>query len=116
MKLWRSSTTALMSPRFHKFKLLLDENMPARKKFAHLNRLFDVKHLAFDLRKGGLRDAEVYQEAVKLHRLIVTFNGKDFKPMAANSKETGIIFVSQNLPDEHIDTKLVALLTRSSPQ
>src|SRR2546423_11782006 len=90
------SSTALMSPRFHKFKLLLDENMPARRKFALLNRLFDVKHLAFDLRKGGFPDAQVYQEAVKMHRLIITFNGKDFKPMAANSKETGVIFISQN--------------------
>ena len=43
-----------MSPKFHKFKLLLDENMPARRKFERLNRLFDVKHIAFDLRKGGL--------------------------------------------------------------
>ena len=84
-----------MSPRFHKFKLLLDENMPARKKFELLNRLFDVKHLAFDLRKGGIRDEQVYKEAVKMHRLIITFNGKDFKTLAANSKETGIIFVSQ---------------------
>ena len=80
------------------------------------NRLFDVKHIAFDLRKGGLRDAEVYQEAVTMHRLIITFNGKDFKTFAANSKETGIIFVSQNLPDEQIDTKLVALLVRSTPK
>lgn len=104
-----------MSPKFHKFKLLLDENMPARRKFALLNHLFDVKHVAFDLRKGGLRDAEVYQEAVKMHRLIVTFNGKDFKPMAANAKETGVIFVSQNVPNEQLDTKLVALLIRSTP-
>ncbi len=88
--------------------------MPARKKFELLNRLFDVKHLAFDLRKGGLRDEQVYKEAVKTHRLIITFNGKDFKTVAANSKETGIIFVSQNLSDEQIDSKLVALLVRSS--
>ena len=104
-----------MSPTFHKFKLLLDENMPARKQFALLNHLFDVKHIAFDLRKGGLRDEQVYQEATKMHRLIITFNGKDFKAFAAKSVETGVIFVSQNLSNEHIDSKLTALLTKSTP-
>ena len=104
-----------MSAKFHKFKLLLDENMPARNKFEHLNHIFDVKHIAFDLGKGGLSDAEVYKEAAKTHRLIITFNGKDFKAFATTSKETGILFVSQNIPDEQIDTKLVALLRKYTP-
>jgi hypothetical protein len=89
--------------------------MSGRRKFATLNHLFDVKHIALDLRKGGIRGEQVYKEAIKMHRLIITFNGKDFRPMAANSQETGIIYVSQNLPDEQIDAKLVALLVRSSP-
>ncbi len=42
-----------MSPKFHKFKLLLDENMAARRKYRLLNRLFDVKHIAFDLKQAG---------------------------------------------------------------
>ena len=103
-----------MSPKFHKFKLLLDENMPARRQFELLNHLFDVKHIAFDLRKGGLPDEQVYQEAAKMHRLIITFNGKDFKSFAAKTTETGVIFVSQNLPNAHIDTKLTALLLKST--
>src|SRR5437773_2198264 len=105
-----------MSPKFHKFKLLLDENMSARKKFAQLNHLYDVKHIAFDLRKGGLRDEQVYKESARMQRLIITFNGKNFKTLALTSKETGIIFVSRNLSDEHIDAKLVALLLRSTPK
>jgi len=56
--------------------------MPARRQFEQLNHLFDVKHIAFDLRKGGLLDEQVYQEAAKLYRLIITFNGKDFKSFA----------------------------------
>src|SRR6266516_7069290 len=39
------TTIALISPKFH--KLLLDENMAARRKFELLNQLFDVKHIAF---------------------------------------------------------------------
>jgi predicted nuclease of predicted toxin-antitoxin system len=104
-----------MSPKFHKFKLLLDENVAARRKFELLNQLFDVKHIAFDLKKGGLSDKEVYNEAVRTQRLIVTFNGKDFKTFATKSKQTGVVCISQSLPDEQIDKKLVALLVRSKP-
>jgi hypothetical protein len=105
-----------MSPKFHKFKLLLDENMPGRRAFATLNHLFDVKHIALDLKKDGIPDESVYQEAVKTKRLIVTFNGGDFRPFVIKSKETGIIAVSDNLPTSRIDSKLVALLVRSSPK
>src|SRR5260370_41726734 len=116
MKLLRSSTTAPMSTKFHKFRLLIDENMPGRRAFASLNQLFDVKHIALDLKTGGIRDELVYQEAVNMKRLIVTFNGDDFKPFVAKSTETGIIAVSDNLSTNQIDSKLVALLVRSSPK
>src|SRR6266566_8802649 len=115
MKLCSSLTPAPMSPKFHKFKLLLDENMPGRRAFATLNHLFDVKHIALDLKKDGIPDEAVYQEAVKTQRLIVTFNGDDFKPFVAKSSGTGIIAVSDNLPTSRIDSKLVALLVRSTP-
>ncbi len=105
-----------MSPKFHKFKLLLDENMSARRKYRLLNSLFDVKHLAFDLKQGGLRDEEVYKTAAKMQRLIITFNGRDFKPLATTLPETGVIFVSRNLADEQIDTKLSGFLLRSTPK
>jgi predicted nuclease of predicted toxin-antitoxin system len=104
-----------MSAKFRKYKLLLDENMPARRRLPLLNRLFDVKHIAFDLRKGGLPDAAVYKEAVSMQRLIITFNGKDFKALANKSQATGIIYPSNNLTNEQLDTKLVALLVRRSP-
>ena len=107
---------ALMSPKFHKFRLLLDENMPGRRAFALLNHQFDVKHISLDLKTGGIRDEVVYQEAVKMKRLIVTFNGDDFKPFVEKSTETGIIAVSDNLSTNQIDNKLVALLVRSSPK
>lgn len=105
-----------MSPKFHKFRLLLDENMPGRRAFLSLNHLFDVKHISLDLKKGGIRDKLVYQEAVQLKRLIVTFNGDDFKPFVTNSRETGIIAVSDNLSTHQIDSKLTALLLRSTPK
>jgi predicted nuclease of predicted toxin-antitoxin system len=104
-----------MSPKFHKFKLLLDENMPARRKFERLNHRFDVKHIAFDLRQSGLSDEAVYNEAARMRRLIVTFNGKDFQAFAARTRQTGILFLSQNVPDEQIDKKLVSFLLKKTP-
>src|SRR5947207_3217073 len=74
---------------FYKHKLLLDENMPSRHYFPRLNHLFDVKHIAVDLKKGSIKDELVYEEAVKLHRLVVTFNGDDFKPLAYHLNNAG---------------------------
>lgn len=99
---------------FYKHKLLLDENMPPRLEFPRLNGLFDVKHIRDDLGSAGLPDPEVYALAVKLQRLIVTFNARDFKALATRSLDTGIVGVSANLPSHQIDTKLTALLVRSS--
>jgi hypothetical protein len=47
--------------------------------------------------------------------LIITFNGDDFKNRVAQSTQTGIINLSTNLRNDQIDTKLTALLTKSSP-
>src|SRR5947209_20592468 len=103
-----------MGHRFYKHKLLLDENMPSRREFPRLNGLFDVKHIRDDLGSGGIADPDVYALAVKQKRLIVTFNARDFKTLAPQSQDIGIIGVSANLPSQQIDTKLTALLVRSS--
>lgn len=104
-----------MSPKFRKYKLLLDENMPPRTDFERLNHLFDVKHIAIDLKKGGIPDEQVHKEAGKSNRLLVTFNGEDFSHLAEKSKQTGIIHISHNLLTEQIDTKLTALPLKNTP-
>jgi predicted nuclease of predicted toxin-antitoxin system len=103
-----------MPKRFHKHKLLLDENMPERSMFPRLNALFDVKHIRDDLNSGGFSDPQVYDLAMKLKRLIVTFNARDFKKLASRSKATGVIGRSANLAPSHVDTKLTTLLTKST--
>lgn len=77
-----------------KYNILLDENFPPRASLKRLNNRFNLKHLAHDLNKGGLKDPEVYKLAEKLKRIIVTFNDKDFKDLASKSINTGIIGVS----------------------
>ena len=103
-----------MPKKFYKFKLLLDENMPPRQRFPRLNSRFDLKHMRDDFNHIGVKDPAVYDLAVKQNRLIITFNGKDFKKLLDKSVQTGLINVSANLRYEQIDTKLTALLTKSS--
>lgn len=103
-----------MPKKFHKHKLLLDENFPARSSFPTLNRKFDVKHISADLKQVGLSDPQVYELAKKEKRLLVTYNIKDFLSLSSKSAETGVIGVSANLSLAQIDKKLVALLNKSS--
>ena len=103
-----------MVKRFYKHKLLLDENMPQRQYFPVLNQHFDVKHIAADFRKSGLPDPQVYDLARSEHRLLITYNHKDFRDLALRSKDTGVIGVSPNMSLAHIDNKLTALLTKAT--
>jgi predicted nuclease of predicted toxin-antitoxin system len=103
-----------MPKKFYKFKLLLDENMPPRQRFPRLNSRFDVKHIRDDFNQLGLKDPIVYELAAKRNRLIITFNGTDFKKLVGKSAQTGVINISANLRYEQIDTKLTSLLTKSS--
>jgi len=103
-----------MQKSFHKHNLLLDENMPQRSTFPRLNEVFDVKHIRDDLNSGGLPDPQVYTLAVKLKRLLVTYNIKDFEELATRSHEIGVIGISANLPPHQVDTKLTSILIRSS--
>ena len=104
-----------MPKRFHKHKLLLDENLSPRTAFPRLNSIFDVKHVRDDLNRGGLPDPHVYQLAVKQQRILLTYNIKHFHQLAGTLKDAGIIGISPHLTSAQIDTKVTALLTRSTP-
>jgi hypothetical protein len=103
-----------MGHRFYKHKLLLDEGFPPRSYFPMLNHRFDIKHIRDDLKYIGLPDEEVYKLARHLKRLIITYNEKDFKPLAPQSKDTGVIGVTPTTPYATVDKKLTALLTKST--
>jgi predicted nuclease of predicted toxin-antitoxin system len=101
-----------MPRKLYKRRLLLDENMPPRQRFPRLNGRFDVKHIRDDLHTTGIKDPAVYEMARIHNRLIITFNGDDFRKLVTGSNQTGAINVSANLRDDQIDTKLTALLTK----
>jgi len=103
-----------MPRRFYKHRLLLDEGFLLRQRLQTLNSRFDVKHISADFGHEGLKDEQVYQLGVELKRIIVTFNDKDFRPLAEKSRDTGVIGISANLTPDHIDKKLTSLLTKST--
>jgi len=103
-----------MTKRFHKHKLLLDENFPVRSYFPNLNRRYDIKHLTEDLNLASLPDNKVYKFAQETGRIIVTYNIKDFAPLVENDTRAGVIGVSPNLQPEQADKKLTALLNKST--
>jgi predicted nuclease of predicted toxin-antitoxin system len=104
-----------MPKRFRKHKLLLDENMSPRIAFPNLNSIFDVKHVREDFRLTSLSDLEVYQFAVKQQRILLTYNIKHFRQLAGTRSDAGIIGIPPHLTSAQVDTKLTALLTKSTP-
>lgn len=102
-------------PHFHRYKILLDEGLQPRNKLPRINSRFDVKHIREDFKLGGLPDEKVYKKAVETNRLLIVFNVKDYKSFAKQSKRTGIIGISQNLPVEQIDKKLNSFLSKNKP-
>lgn len=103
-----------MTKRFHKHKLLLDENFPVRSYFPNLNKRHNIKHLTKDLNLASLSDTKVYKFAQKEGRIIVTYNVKDFVHLVENDTKSGVIGVSPSLSADQIDKKLTALLNKST--
>jgi predicted nuclease of predicted toxin-antitoxin system len=103
-----------MPPRFYKHKLLLDEGLFRRQSLKRINSRYNIKHISHDLNKGGIKDSEVYNIARKEKRVIITYNIDDFKKLVKQSKDTGIIGVTQAYTPDQVDTKLNSLLSKSS--
>ena len=89
--------------------------MPQRFRLPLLNQQFEVRHLRDDLRKGELEDPDVYELAVQEGYVIVTYNIKDFRPLAGTKQDAGIIGAPDRLPIKQLDSKLCALLKRLTP-
>lgn len=103
-----------MPLRFYKHKLLLDEGIYPRKSLPRINNRYNIKHIKHDFNKGGIKDEEIYEIAKKQKRIIITYNINDFKILATQSKDTGVIGITQGLTPEQLDVQLNSLLSRSS--
>lgn len=103
-----------MPPKFYKHKLLLDEGLYPRKSLKRINGRYNIKHIKQDLKKGGIKDKEIFQIACKQRRIIVTYNIRDFRNLVKNTKNTGVIGVTQGFTPDQLDTKLNSLLSKNS--
>ena len=103
-----------MPPKFYKHKLLLDEGVFSRKLLKRINSRYNIRHIKHDIGKGGLGDKEVYEIAKQEKRIIITYNIKDFRILASQSSDTGVIGITQMLRADQLDKKLNALLSKSS--
>lgn len=104
-----------MTHKLHKeHKILLDENMPNRSKLARLNGIFNILHIRDDLKKTGLSDPEVYKLAKEHKRILITFNGDDFRKLVNKTDHIGVISVPATMPLETIDKKLNSLFVKST--
>lgn len=93
-----------------KCKLLLDENLPPRKKFTRLNNRYNVKHIVHDYHRSGISDNELFRIAEKEERIILTLNEKDFTGNIR--KKSGLIGLSPNLNTNDIDKMVTSLLSK----
>lgn len=100
----------------YRHKLLLDEGLYPRKTLSRTNSHHDIKHIKQDLHKGGIKDEDVYDTAVKNRRIVVTYNINDFKKLARKSLNSGVIGISQGILPDQLDKKLNALLSRNAPK
>jgi len=102
--------------RRYRFKLLLDENFPSRRKLVRLNNRYDVKHIAEDVHLFGISDAKVFAYAEKAGRTLITFNVRHFRNQEFIRRSFGIIGVSTNLTNDQIDKKLSAFFSKLTPK
>lgn len=103
-----------MPHKFYKHKLLLDEGLFPRNILHRTNNRHNLKHVKHDFNKGGASDSEVYEIAKSDKRIIVTYNTDDFRSLAMQSKDSGVIGVTQGITPDQLDKKLNSLLNKNS--
>jgi len=94
-----------------RFKILLDEMLPAREKFPELNNYHNVRHIVHDFGKSGLTDDKVIALAKKEGRIIVTKNIRHFRT-TCRAGGVGLIGVSEDMPIELTDREIMAKLRK----
>ena len=94
-----------------RFKLLLDEMMPRRERFPHLNNFHDLKHIVHDMKKPGIKDSQVIMMAKRNGRILLTKNVKHFIG-SCGDKKVDLIGVGDLVGFEEIDRKVSAYLRK----
>lgn len=72
----------------------MDEGIFPKQSLRRINNRYNLKHIKHDLNKGGIKDREVYELARKEKRIIITYNIEDFRKLASQNKDFGVIGVT----------------------
>ena len=104
----------MTSKKHTRHKLLLDEGLPRKKSFPKLNNLHTARHINHDLKKGGMKDKDIYILAEETEYIVAVFNTKDFKPFISEAKPS-VIAISTGLTNAQIDVKLCKVLKKLNP-
>lgn len=102
------------SKKIIKYKLLLDEGLFLPKFYPELNGFHNLKHIVYDLRKSGIKDAPLYDLATKENRILIVFNIKDFKKLI-RKEGISVIDLSANLSNKEADLKVLKALKEMRP-
>lgn len=97
------------SRKITKYKLLLDEGLFLPKFYPKLNNFHNLKHIAHDLRRSGIKDELLYELATRENRILIVFNTKDFKTLIKKNKPS-VIALSTNLSNKAADSKIFKAL------
>lgn len=100
-----------MTTRHKRFNLLLDEMLPRREKYPQVNNYHNVRHIVHDLKNEGATDTDVVKLAKDESRIVITKNIKHLKELGKKYK-VDIFGVTETLPPEELDKKLMAVLKR----
>ena len=96
-------------------KLLLDEHIWVYLATLLREQGFDVVHV-HEAGLGGKSDDEILRVASENHRAVVTFNIKDFMPLAVEYYDTGKehhgIVVSNQIPQGELQKRVTNLLKK----
>ncbi len=100
-------------------KLLLDEQIWVYLAALLREQGFDVYHVS-EVGLDHTPDPEILQEAVKKHQAVVTFNTRDFIPLAreysAQGREHYGIVVSNEIPQGELQRRVTKLLESVSAE
>ncbi|HTE22597.1 MAG TPA: DUF5615 family PIN-like protein [Candidatus Limnocylindria bacterium] len=95
-------------------KFLLDEGLPPRQRLKSCNQTWNMKHIASDYKLGGASDKTVYALASDENRIVITFNGKDFKKLVT-PRSPSVIDVSHKVPPGKLDSLIHKSIVNMQP-
>ncbi len=92
----------------------MDESFTRKEIFIRLIKKAKVIHVFELFHHGQIEDSDIYKEAIKDNRFVVTFNFKHFKKLVQKGRP-GIIGLPADVSNEEIDLMLTDFVSKYNP-